>query len=115
MKKLGIYFLAFVTFWVSTWMVTDIHDWSSMLKQPHPIFSIQSSIHQDIALEGHSNDSHCNGICSYDHHGGHIGKTLAAITYLATFIPTQHFIFPQHVNFWHSRIIPPKFRPPITA
>jgi len=113
MKRLGIYFLAFVTFWVSTWMVTDIHDWS-MLEQPHPIFSIQSSIHQDIALESHSNDSHCNGVCSYDH-GGHVGKTFPAILSLANFIPSQHFIFSRDATNWHSRIIPPKFRPPIAA
>jgi len=116
MKRLGIYFLAFVTFWVSTWMVTDIHDWSIASKQPHPIFVIQSSIHQDIALESHSNanDSHCNGICSYDH-GGHVGKTFPAILSLANFIPNQPSIFSRHASFWHSRTILPKFRPPIAS
>jgi hypothetical protein len=114
MKRLGIYFLVFITFWVSTWMVTDIHDWSMLEQpQPHPIFSIQSPAHQDIALKSHSNDSHCS-ICSYDH-GGHVGKTFPAILSLASFIPNQHFIFSRHARFWHSRIIPPKFRPPIAA
>jgi len=116
MKRLGIYFLAFATFWISTWMVTDIHDWSIMSKQqPHPIFSIQSVSpqHQAMALENHINYPHCR-ICSYDH-GGHIGKTLPVILSLTAFIPKQKFIFSPYATNWHFRIIPPKFRPPITA
>jgi hypothetical protein len=113
MKQLGTYFLAFSIIWVSTWMTTDIHDFSVLGEQPHPIFSIQSPAHQDIALESHSNDSHCS-ICSYDH-GGHVGKTFPAILSLASFISSQRFIFLQYATDWHSRTIPPKFRPPITA
>jgi len=28
MQRLSIYFLAFLTFWMSIWMVTDINDFS---------------------------------------------------------------------------------------
>lgn len=44
MKRVSIYFLAFLTFWMSTWMVTDIHDWSLVdANQLHPVFSVQQS------------------------------------------------------------------------
>ncbi|MDQ7089459.1 MAG: hypothetical protein Q9M50_02275 [Methylococcales bacterium] len=115
MKQLGFYFLAFSTFWVSTWMVTDIHDWS-MLEQPHPIFSIQSSVHQESVLKNNTSDdsqhfSDCRSVCSYDH-GGHLGQTLLTSSVLNSFIPIQKNIFSPYASFWHFRVIPPKIRPP---
>jgi hypothetical protein len=51
MKRLSIYFLAFLTFWMSTWMVTDIHDWSiADVEQPHPVFSMQ---HGQFSSDNH--------------------------------------------------------------
>ncbi|MCK4493695.1 MAG: hypothetical protein KAU26_06540 [Methylococcales bacterium] len=110
MKRLGLYFLAFSIFWVSTWIVTDIHD-VLRLEQPHPIFSIAASDH----LENHSHEAvHCESACSYDH-GGHLGQTLPVATVINTYTPTQQLIASTSARYWYFRIIPPKFRPPITA
>lgn len=108
MKRLGLYFLAFSIFWISTWMVTDIHD-LSMLEQPHPLFSIEAIAHQDVHLD---DEPHCESPCSYDH-GGHVGQTLPVISVSNRYIPTHQFIFSAYNNVWAFRIIPPKFRPPI--
>jgi len=44
MKQLGVYFLAFVTFWVSTWMVTDIHEWAlDDARHPHSVYAVQQA------------------------------------------------------------------------
>lgn len=116
MKRLCIYFLAFLTFWMSTWMVTDIHDWSlADADQPHPIFSVQQShSHSDSDIQTATQDHnpHC-GVCSYDH-GGHVGQTLAALSFVAKSIPAQNTINSSlQSEFWYSRNIAPKLRPPI--
>ncbi len=117
MRTLSIYFLAFLTFWMSTWMVTDIHDWSiADADQPHPVFSMQQAY---IAIDDHTSDSddhnhdsHC-GVCSYDH-GGHMGQMMAALSYIAETFPVQSTInSPLHSDFWYSRNSTPKLRPPI--
>jgi hypothetical protein len=112
MKRVSIYFLAFLTFWMSTWMVTDIHDWS-VADQSHPVFSAQQphSV-SDIQTATVDHDTHC-GVCSYDH-GGHMGQTLAAFFYLAQSFPAQN-IHKSSIQseFWYSRNISPKIRPPI--
>ena len=114
MKRVSIYFLAFLTFWMSTWMVTDIHDWSlADADQPHPVFSVQQS-HSDSGIQTATQDHnpHC-GVCSYDH-GGHMGQTLAALSYVAKSFPAQNIHkFPLQSEFWYSRRIAPKIRPPI--
>jgi len=114
MKRLGVYFLAFVTFWISTWMVTDIHDWSiADNNQPHPVFSVQQA---DTAVDRQmtTQDHHPNcGVCSYDH-GGHMGQTLAALSFVAVILPVQNTIkSPLFSDFWYTRTTPPKLRPPI--
>jgi hypothetical protein len=114
MKRLCIYFLAFLTFWMSTWMVTDIHDWSIVdVDQSHPVFSVQQT--QSVAdSQTASNDhkQHC-GVCSYDH-GGHMGQMLAAVTFIAESISAQNLINPLlHPDFWYSRNTAPNLRPPI--
>ncbi len=118
MKSLGIYCLAFAILWVSTWMVTDIHNWST-LEQPHPIFFTEHTAHQTITSESDATDDHqsvphCRSGCSYDH-GGHMGQTLPAIVKTPSFASTQSIIFSHYSAFWHFRIIPPKIRPPIVA
>jgi len=114
MKRVSIYFLAFLTFWMSTWMVTDIHDWSvADADQAHPVFSMQQS-HFDSAIQTVAEDhnSHC-GVCSYDH-GGHMGQTLASNAFVVKNIPVQNTInSPLPPDFWYSRDTLPKLRPPI--
>jgi len=114
MKRMSIIFLAFLTFWISTWMVTDIHDWS-IEEQPHPLFSIQQD---QVVADTHAVSqiqhlqAHCN-ICSYDH-GGHMGQTLAAIFFVAPHVPVQSlFKLSHYPDFWYSRSTAPQFRPPI--
>jgi len=115
MKQLSIYFLAFLTFWVSTWMVTDIHGnvVSSGVNQAHPFFSAQQApIDSDlaIAIVDH-HDTDCS-VCSYDHNG-HMGQTLATSPFIDPFIEaSQQNIF-LHAKFWYSRYTSPKNRPPI--
>ncbi len=114
MKRLNIFLLAFLTFWMSTWMVTDIHEWSVAddSNQPHPVFSVQQiQAVSDLQTTIDDHKSDC-GVCSYDH-GGHMGQTLAAIFFVEAFIPAQREPIPLHSKFWSSRYTPPKIRPPI--
>lgn len=114
MKRLSIYFLAFLTFWMSSWLVTDIHDWSiADADQPHPVFSSLQTIQtSDLDSVSHDHKTQC-GVCSYDH-GGHMGQSLATLFFLAESIPAENTLhFPLHSEFWHSRITTPKLRPPI--
>ena len=114
MKRMSIFFLAFMTFWMSTWMVTDIHDWSvADAGQPHPVLSLQAAEH---LADNHSNTQdhspHC-GVCIYDH-GGHMGQTLASSDFAATSIAVQNTLpSPRQADFWYSRNTLPKLRPPI--
>jgi len=115
MKRLSIYFLAFLTFWMSTWMVTDIHDLSTNnADQLHQAFSAEhehTESHLTVAEE-HNHNSHC-GVCSYDH-GGHIGQTIAASSFVVENIFLQSPInSSQYSSFWYSRNTLPSFRPPI--
>ncbi len=114
MKQASIYFLAFLTFWMSTWMVTDIHDWSLVdADQPHPVFSAQQSHSEsDIQTVSQDHTPHC-GVCSYDH-GGHMGQTLATYSTVAKSFPAQNTPKSSlQSEFWYSRRIAPKIRPPI--
>ena len=114
MKRLSIYSLAFLTFWMSTWMVTDIHDWSMTdTDHPHSVFSEQQlHSHSDNLTASQDHNPHC-GVCSYDH-GGHIGQSLAAVSFIAESIPLQNAInSPLPSDFWYSRSPSPNFRPPI--
>lgn len=116
MKRVSIYFLAFLILWMSTWMVTDIHD-IAIADEGHAIqiFAIQhahSDLEHQISSAEHEHDSHC-GVCSYDH-GGHIGQTLAASSYIAENIPVQNSLnYPFQLDLWFSRNTSPKIRPPI--
>lgn len=100
---------------MSTWMVTDIHDLS--LAQPDQSYLVLSAQqnHPETdshSAEEHNHSSHC-GVCSYDH-GGHMGKTLATLSFIAEVIPVQNVInYPLHSGFWYSRNTTPKLRPPI--
>jgi len=117
MKRLSIYFLAFLTFWMSTWMVTDIHDLSidnaAQLQRVHSVQQSHIDSDQHIAAtDEHRHNSHC-GVCSYDH-GGHIGQTLTTSSYVAESFPAQSTINRvQHSDFWYSRNTSPMLRPPI--
>jgi len=84
MKRLSICYLAFLTVWMSTWLVTDIHD-LSIDDQTHISQSLDLDNH--LAVIDHNHNSHC-GVCSYDH-GGHIGQTLATLPFVAEKIPTS--------------------------
>jgi len=113
MNRLCIYFLAFLTFWVSTWMVTDIHDWSLVdtAQASHSVLHVSQSC-SDIQTSAQSHNQHY-GACSYDH-GGHIGHTLAARTLTVTHIPEQETVHAIPLSrFWYSRKITPALRPPI--
>ena len=111
MKRVSIYFLAFLTFWMSTWLVTDIHDVSEA-DQSHPMFSVQQTQPEsDVDVAIHDHELHC-GVCSYDH-GGHMGQTLVVVPSSAAFIPAQKLANPQHPDLWFSRNTSPKLRPPI--
>lgn len=115
MKRLSIYFLAFVTFWMSTWMVTDIHEWAiADANQPHSVYAAQQTQSvSDSQSTTHDHFSH-SGICSYDH-GGHMGQTLATLSFVAVNIPAQATInFSLYPDLWYSRNILPGLRPPIT-
>ncbi len=94
-------------------MVTDIHNLLVTDNQPHHATSVQQV--QSIADSQTANQdhySHC-GVCSYDH-GGHMGQTLATLSFVAVNISAQHTVnFPLGSDFWYSRSLPPKLRPPI--
>ena len=116
MRRLSIYFLAFLTFWMSTWMVTDIHDFSIAEEgQSYLVFSGQQlhvASDNHLTDDDHNHDLHC-GVCSYDH-GGHIGQALATLPFVAETIPAQNSInYPLNSGFWYSRNTSPKLRPPI--
>ena len=113
MKQLSVYLLAFLTFWMSTWMVTDIHNLSntdfkqsysdSPLAKAHYVF--------DLKTVKHDHETHC-GVCSYDH-GGHMGQTLTTESHVVVFIPAQNAIISPHPYFSYSNTTIPKLRPPI--
>jgi hypothetical protein len=115
MKRLSIYFLAFLTLWMSTWMVTDIHDIADNAHVVHQVLAnqhTQSDFGYQISSTEHEHNSHC-GVCSYDH-GGHIGQTLATSSFVAENIPVQNSLNHRlQPDLWLSRNIPPKIRPPI--
>lgn len=111
---MSIYFLAFLTFWMSTWLVTDIHDWSiTDAGQALPVFSaLHNHSGTDLHVSEQDPDSHC-GVCSYDH-GGHMGKTITTLGYIAESIPAQNSISQSlHTDFWSFQHTAPKLRPPI--
>lgn len=114
MKRLSIFFLAFLTFWMSTWMVTDIHDVSIHdADQHHSTLSAAQDHSMTVSLPAIDNHQHHCGVCSYDH-GGHMGKTLATFLVVDESIPAQNG-HPPHLqsDFWYSRNTTPKLRPPI--
>ncbi len=98
---------------MSTWLVTDIHDWSVVdADQPHPVFSVQQTPSvSDLQITVHDDKTHCS-VCSYDH-GGHTGQTLAVAFFSAAFIPAQNLTHSLHPDFWFSRHTSPQLRPPI--
>ena len=116
MRRLSVYFLAFLTLWVSTWMVTDIHDIAIADKHPAAqvlaIQHVHAGLDHQIASIEQEHDLHC-GVCSYDH-GGHMGQTLASSSYIAENIPVQNSLnYPFQPDLWLSRNTSPKIRPPI--
>jgi hypothetical protein len=118
MKPLS-FFLAFFIFWMSTWMVTDIHNIPIQpAEKSLSIASIQqmtvshSEDHHTNLIEDHSHQSHC-GVCSYDH-GGHIGATIVTLSYLSKSAPTKNLItLSPHYSGWTSKSSSPMLRPPI--
>lgn len=115
MKRVSIYFLTFLTFWMSSWRVTDIHDWSiANTNQPHPVFSVQQTQHDsDRHITTQDHPSHC-GVCIYDH-GGHMGQSLASSDFIAKSLVVKNTInslLP--ISSWYSRNTLPNLRPPIT-
>ncbi len=116
MKRLSIYFLAFLTFWLSTWMVTDIHDWSKSIDQSHPVFSIAEHGHGDHILTTNTDNpaqhDNCNGVCSYDH-GGHTGHSYPPLYLSLVFNLTPSGIQQTELNSRYFHHNPPSLRPPI--
>ena len=76
MRKYISCLLALCILWMSTWLVTDIHDVAAADRnQPHPIFSTQlEASDSDLVVNFNTETSHCE-VCSYDH-GGHMGQAL---------------------------------------
>lgn len=114
MKRLSSSILAFMVIWMSTWMVTDIHDLVNI--ETHHYVSVNAIEHaqslsdHDASAEIHH--SSC-GVCSYDH-GGHMGQTLTARPLVAKTILVKNTVnFPSTSEVWHSRNTVPKIRPPI--
>jgi len=99
---------------MSTWLVTDVHEWSMIDAQyTHAAISSQSTaLVPTVQAEDHNHDHH-EGVCSYDH-GGHIGQVLATVVNATAFIPEQDSENPAYPDFWYTRILSPKLRPPIT-
>jgi len=112
MRKALSLLLIVMTYWMSTWMVTDIHDVVFSDDQPHPIFSAHSA---DSAIAFQSGEetapSGCK-VCSYDH-GGHFGQTLPATLAVVAFDPVGTGCRSFCPFGWISHTIPPKLRPPI--
>jgi hypothetical protein len=105
--------LTFMILWVSTWMVTDIHDLTSTgPDQSHPLFSSSSDLSAADLLDeadGAAPDCH---VCSYDH-GGHVGQTLPMT---APGIALRMDGAPPPVtdlSNWRSRVTTPHLQPPI--
>jgi hypothetical protein len=110
MRKCLSLLLIVITYWMSTWMVTDIHDVvAGGGEQPHPIFSADSAIAFQSGEETAPSD--CQ-VCSYDH-GGHFGQSLPAALPVVAFdhVGTACRCF--YPSGWLSHTIPPKLRPPI--
>ena len=118
MKPLS-FFLAFFIFWMSTWMVTDIHnivadhaELSSSLVSIQQIAASNIEDHHIFEVE-HDHQSHC-GVCSYDH-GGHSGATIVSLADITKSIPTKNLIvLSLDSSFWASKNPPPTLPPPIT-
>jgi len=111
MKRFSV-FLVFLTVWMSTWMVTDIHDLSiadQIHSDQYAGFNIESHID---TIDEHDHNSHC-GVCSYDH-GGHIGQILATLPFVAEHVPSQNIIHSfLDLGFWSSQNTAPIPPPPI--
>jgi len=113
MKRLSFYFLAFITFWVSSWMVTDIHAVAdSAIEQPHPLFSLQKSHDSVSSLSSTPDPDHHCGVCSYDH-GGHMGQSLPPVSYITYYQAVNNNTRPVYSDSFNSRFTTPRLRPPI--
>jgi hypothetical protein len=113
MRKSLSLFLAVITFWMSTWLITDIHDVASAAPdQPHPIFSAQTNhVAEDLQMGEDSDSPHCQ-VCSYDH-GGHVGQALASAPIDIPLAEPQATLAAASVAGWLSHTPRPKHRPPI--
>jgi hypothetical protein len=113
MRKCLSLLLIVITYWMSTWMVTDIHDVvADGGDQLHPIFSAHSA-NSAIAFQSveETAPSDCQ-VCSYDH-GGHFGQTLPAAVPFVIFDHLGTACRSFYLPGWLSHTIPPKLRPPI--
>ena len=108
MNRLCTCFLVFLTLWMSTWLVTDVHEWS-MVDDQHT--HIQASIASRPASSETEHEHH-NGICSYDH-GGHIGQAIATINDSTSYTPAQNSTLSLYSALWQTQIPRKKLRPPI--
>jgi len=115
MKRVTIYFLAFLTFWLSTWMVTDIHDWTkSNNPQGHPVFSLESHTSIDDAdlFDTTDTHNHCTGVCSYDH-GGHTGHSFPPLNFSTFMVNIARGIQATESYSYYYHHDSPALRPPI--
>lgn len=115
MMRFSLYFLAFLTLWMSTWMVTEIHDVSVLNRYnsfQESTVQLSTSFAHHEHEEEHEHASHC-GICSYDH-DGHTGKTLATSSFVAESYSEQNTIrYTLQPNLWYSGNTSPDIRLPI--
>ena len=119
MKRLSLCLLACLTFWMSTCLVTDIHQWSfsdsthlhTVALVQHDLLAVDSYQH-DMSIDSQVDSSH-SGVCSYDH-GGHMGKSLTTFPVLVHCFPSKGIINTSlSSHFWYSRPHSPILRPPI--
>ncbi len=112
MRKTLSLVLIVMTYWMSTWMVTDIHDVVRGGDQPHPIFSTHTAAAATALQPGEETAPPGCRVCSYDH-GGHVGQTLPAMALVVPFDPRDTAAAPIHPCGRPSQTTSPDLRPPI--
>jgi len=113
MRSFIAYLLTFMILWVSTWMITDIHDLASTgPDQPHPLFSVSSDIHPANSFDQSDDTVPDCHVCSYDH-GGHMGQVLPVAVQGITLKMDDASSVPSPLSGWHSHTTTPDLKPPI--
>lgn len=111
MRKFISCLLALCTLWMSTWLVTDIHDVVDG-NQPHPVFSSQAEPSDSDLMANFDRESSDCGVCSYDH-GGHTGQALIIVRLASVRFDCRVTRQICDISSLPSHITTPTQRPPI--